>query len=132
MQRIHILHRILRSRGFHDNFESYTMWSQICRKIVWYVSVDPSSQQGTKVSSYNSTISTVGAYWFLRLAIPNAKILIYFSNIIYGSNFFKRHLGTVVVRNYQNADCSLKNKFIVLFTVIFGTFVPYCLLSFHS
>jgi len=34
---------------------------------------------------------------------------------------FKQHSETVMVWNYQNADCSLKNKFIVLFIIIFGT-----------
>jgi len=33
----------------------------------------------------------------------------------------KHYWETVVVRNYQNADFSLKNKFIVLFIIIFGT-----------
>ena len=28
---------------------------------------------------------------------------------------------TVMVRNYQNADCALENEFTVLFVVIFGT-----------
>ena len=33
---------------------------------------------------------------------------IYFWNKIYGSNFIKQHSETVVVWNYQNADCSLR------------------------
>jgi len=33
----------------------------------------------------------------------------------------KQHSETIVVWNYQNADCSLKNKFIVLFIIIIGT-----------
>ena len=44
---------------------------------------------------------------FPGLAISSAKILIYFLNKIYGSNFIKQHSETVVVRKYQNADCSL-------------------------
>jgi len=43
---------------------------------------------------------------FPALAISSAKILIYFSNKKYGSNFIKQHSETVMVRNYQNADCS--------------------------
>jgi len=44
---------------------------------------------------------------------------------IYGSNFIKQHSETVVVWNYQNADCSLKNKCIVSFIVTFRhTLVP--------
>jgi len=41
----------------------------------------------------------------------NAKILIYFSKkIIYGNDFIKQHSKTVLVRNYQNANCSLREK----------------------
>ena len=32
-----------------------------------------------------------------------------------------QHSETVMVWNYQNADCSFKNTFIVSFTMIFGT-----------
>jgi len=40
-----------------------------------------------------------------------------------GSNFIKQHTEAVMVWNYQNADCSFKNKFIVSFIVnyYFGT-----------
>ena len=44
-----------------------------------------------------------------------------FSNKIYGSNFNKQHSETLTVWNYQDADCSLKNNFIVLFIIIFDT-----------
>ena len=54
-------------------------------------------------------------------AISSAKIRIYFSNKTHGSNFIERHSETVMVRKYQNADCSLRQKkIIVSFTVIFG------------
>jgi len=36
-------------------------------------------------------------------------------------NYIKQHSENVMVWNYQNADCSLRNKFTVLFIV----FVPY-------
>jgi len=52
---------------------------------------------------------------FSGLVISNAKISIYFFNKIYGNNFIKQHSETVMVLNYQNADCSFKNKFVVLF-----------------
>jgi len=66
--------------------------------------------------------------WFPGLAIFNAKILIYFSNKIYGRNFIKQHSETVMVLNYQNADCSLEKKIIVSFIIIFDTFsFPMCL-----
>ena len=39
--------------------------------------------------------------------------------------FFKQHSETVMVWNYQNADCSLRNKFIVLFVIIFDFFRSY-------
>ena len=51
--------------------------------------------------------------WFPGLAISNAKN-INFSNKIYESNFIKQHSETVIVWNYQNADCSLKNNVIAL------------------
>ena len=55
-----------------------------------------------------------------------------FSNKIYGSNFIKQLSETVTVWNHQNADCSWKNKFIMLFSIIFGTlsFPSYYLSSF--
>ena len=58
---------------------------------------------------------------FPGLAISNAKISIYFSNKIYGSNFIKQHVETVMVWNYQHAHCSLRRNFIASFIIIFGT-----------
>ena len=58
---------------------------------------------------------------FPGLAISNAKVLTYFSNKIYGSNFSKQHSETVMVSNYQNADCNLRRKIVVSFIIIFGT-----------
>jgi len=60
---------------------------------------------------------------FLGLAISNAKILINFSNKIYGSNFVKQHSETAMVWNYQNVVRSavFLNKLTVLFIIIFGT-----------
>ena len=40
---------------------------------------------------------TIGTVRFPGLAIFTAKILIYFSNKIYGSNFIKQHSETVMV-----------------------------------
>ena len=37
--------------------------------------------------------------WFPGLAISNAKILIFFSNKMYGSSFIKHHSETVMVCN---------------------------------
>ena len=53
--------------------------------------------------------------WFHGLAISKAKIVICFSNKIYGSNFIKQHSENVVVSNYKNADWSLRKKIIVSF-----------------
>jgi len=53
------------------------------------------------------------------MAISNAKIFIYFSNKISGSNFIEQPSEIVMVSNYQNADCSLKNYDFQ------HTFVPY-------
>ena len=43
-------------------------------------------------------------------AICSRKMLIYFPNEIHGSNFIKQHSETVMLRYYQNADCSLRKK----------------------
>jgi len=59
--------------------------------------------------------------WFHGLAISNAKYKYIFQTKKYGSNFSKQHSKTIMVRNYKNADCSLKNNFVVLFIIIFGT-----------
>jgi len=58
---------------------------------------------------------------FPGLAISNAKILIHFSNKIYGSNFIRHHLEAVMVWNYQNADCVLRKIFFLSFNITFGT-----------
>jgi len=47
---------------------------------------------------------------FPGLVISYAKILLYFSYKIYGSNSIEQHSETVMVWNYQNADCSLRKK----------------------
>ena len=44
-----------------------------------------------------------------------------FSIKTYGSNFIKQHSETVMVWNYQNADCSLRKKLFVSFIIILGT-----------
>jgi len=36
--------------------------------------------------------------------------------------FYQTPLKTVMVKNYQNVDCSLRKKIIGSFIVIFGTF----------
>jgi len=63
----------------------------------------------------------VAQCWFPGLAISSAKILIYFSNKICGSNFIKRYSKTVMARTYQKCRLRLKNKFIVSFVIIFAT-----------
>ena len=61
------------------------------------------------------------------LAISNAKILIYifFSNKIYESNCIKQHAESVMVRNYQTADCILRKEiYCVIYYNFRHTFVP--------
>jgi len=62
------------------------------------------------------TIGTVQGR-FPGLAISNAKILIYLSNKIYGSNLsnstWKLNKITIMAWNYQKADCSLRKKYIL-------------------
>jgi len=62
---------------------------------------------------------------FSGLTIFNAKIVIYFSNEIYRNNFTKQHSETVMVWNYQNADCSLRKKYSIVYYNFRHTFVPY-------
>jgi len=69
---------------------------------------------GFKVIGNESVPIQLAQCWFPGLAASNAEI-------IYGSNFIKQHSETVMVWNYQNADCSLRKKFIVLFIITFGT-----------
>jgi len=54
-------------------------------------------------------------------AIPNAKILMHFSNKIYGRNIIKQHSEKWYGLKLPNADCSLRKKNIVSFIIIFGT-----------
>jgi len=72
---------------------------------------------------------TVPVSWAGVLAISNARMLIYYSNKIHGSNFVKRHSETVVVRNYQNVDCSLREKIIVSFIIIFFGTLSFAVLA---
>jgi len=58
---------------------------------------------------------------FPEPAVSNAKISIYFSNKIYGSNFIKQHSETVMVWNCQNADYGLRKKTYCAIYIIFGT-----------
>jgi len=55
---------------------------------------------------------------FPGLAISNAKIFIYFSKKIYGSNFIEQHSETVIVRVTKML---IEKKRIVSFIMIFGT-----------
>ena len=54
---------------------------------------------------------------FPGLAISNAKILIYLSNKIHGSNLsnitWKLNKITIMAWNYQKADCSLRKKYLL-------------------
>ena len=75
---------------------------------------------GTVHIENDSVPIRLAQYRFPGLAIYNDKILLFFSNKICGSNFIKQHSETVIVRNYQNADCSLRKKFIVSFIIILG------------
>jgi len=72
---------------------------------------------------------TVPVSWAGVLAISNARMLIYYSNKIHGSNFVKQHSETVVVRNYQNVDFSLREKIIVSFIIIFFGTLSFAVLA---
>jgi len=57
--------------------------------------------------------------WFSRQAISNAKTNIYFSNKIYGNNFYQTTLGNCY--GLKLAKSRLQFKKFVLFIIIFGT-----------
>jgi len=63
------------------------------------------------------TIGTVPVPWAGHF---QCQISIYFSNKIHGSIFIKQHSETVMVWNYQNADCSLRKKFYCVIYYNFG------------
>ena len=61
--------------------------------------------------------------WFHELAIFNARILIHFSNKIYGSNYIKQHC-TRKLLHFEITKmliAVLKNKFNVSLIIIFST-----------
>ena len=62
--------------------------------------------------------------WFPGLAISSAKIFIYFSNKIYGSDFVEQHTETVMVWNYENADCCLRKKILCQLWLFSAHFRP--------
>ena len=63
------------------------------------------ASQGTKVCRYNwHSAGSLG--W--PFSVLKYSLNIYFPNKKYGSNFIKQHPETVMVWNYQNADCSLE------------------------
>ena len=64
--------------------------------------------------------------WFPELAFSTAKISIYFKQNIRKQFYIRQHSETLMVWNYQNADCSIKNKPIVLFVIIFCTLLLLC------
>ena len=80
------------------------------------------SSLGTKVCRYNwHSAGSLG--W----PFPVLKYKYIFSNKIYGRNFIKQHSETVMARNSQNADCSLRKNIILSFYHNFRqTFVPCC------
>jgi len=76
------------------------------------------TNRAVHVDSYNSWHSAGSLGW----SFPMLKYKsIFFSDKIYLNNFIKQLSETVMAWNCQNDDCSFKNKFIVLFIIIFGT-----------
>jgi len=98
----------------------------------WRQCVVPSVHPPNGVSVCSSVIGNESApiqlaqCRFPGLAISNAKIQICFWNKIYGSNFIKQHSETIMVWNYQNADCGLRKKnYCVIYYHFRHSFVPY-------
>ena len=85
------------------------------------------------VTGNESVLIQLAQCRFPRLAISNSEILVYFSNKMYRSNFIKQHSETVVVWNYQNADCSLRKKcYCVIYYNFRHTFIPYFMACSHN
>jgi len=85
------------------------------------------------VTGNESVLIQLAQCRFPRLAISNSEILVYCSNKMYRSNFIKQHSETVVVWNYQNADCSLRKKcYCVIYYNFRHTFIPYFMASSHN
>jgi len=75
-------------------------------------------RRGHRERKCADTIGTVLVPW---IGLPILKYKYIFSNKIHGSNFIKQHSETVMVWNFQDADCCLRSKFIASFVIIFGT-----------
>jgi len=94
-----------------------------CRRIFTIIDdVDYAMHNIYRERKCPDTIGTVPVPWAGHF---NAKLLIYFWNKIYGSNFIKRTRKLLWFEITKNVDCSLRKKVIVSFIVIFGK------LSFH-
>jgi len=107
-------------RRLHDRTDTPTTWRStwtttqinITNTHTWLHSITVSNRK----RKCADTVGTVLVPW-----AGHFQSLIYFSNKLYESNFIKQLWETVMVRNYQNAHCSLKNKFIMLLIIIFHT-----------
>jgi len=81
--------------------QGYTM-SQCIRKR--FLRMRTRSQTTCGHRKCADTTGTVPVPWAAHFQCW--KLLIYFSNKLYGSNFIKQYSETVMAWNYQNADCS--------------------------
>jgi len=114
---------VIVNRNFYDDFRHPSS-----RRAHWEALILNKSPIETLPVGNESVPIQLAQCRFRGLAISSAKILIYtfFSNKIYGSNFIKQHSETVMVWNYQNADCSIRKKYCVIYYNFRHTFVPYC------
>jgi len=92
-------------------FRSLVLRRTLCHRIII---PDSEQERTTKARTERKLAVTHG------LAISNAKISIYFSNKIHGSNFIKQHSETVMVWSYQML-IAVWEKNIVSFMRIFDT-----------
>ena len=86
-------------------------WLACVNRIRWFVclrwTVCNCSSRSDRRKCAEAT-GTVPVPWAGHFS---AKILIYFSNKIYGNSVVKQRSGTVMVWNYQNADCILRKTY---------------------
>ena len=103
--RKHFWHNVRNAKMPHYNEDNWHSYFWKCVTCIGNESAD--------------TIGTVLVLWTGHFQISNINI--FFSNKMHGSNFIKQHCETFTIWNYQYADCSSKNKFIVSFIIIFDT-----------
>ena len=113
-------------------FPSIIVVSAICRHItIIYVQFIydglqralpyPANWQTSDPTEYHANREQLTQCWFLGRAISNAKMKIYFSNEIYGSNFINSNRKLLWFEITKMLIAGFKNRYIVSLIIILGT-----------